>query len=284
MTRWVEVAVRCAPAQEEPVSAILTGECGGAEIAPDGGLVRAWLPMDDRLEGRVDSIQVRLQQAAEECGPGGIELTISPVASEDWLETWRANFRPFECAGRFRVRPPWEPPDPGQLIDLVIDPGMAFGTGQHPTTELMLRFLAGRPPAGRSVLDAGAGSAILSIAAALLGARRVLAVEVDPVAEENALRNIALNGVGDRVEYVVGDAASLEEGAFDVVLMNIVAGVIIRLLPSLTPRLAPGGWLACSGIIEDRLDDVLAQLRRHSLQPVRVESSAEWRAVLAERV
>ncbi len=137
------------------------------------------------------------------------------------------------------------------------------------------------PPAGLRVLDAGAGSAILSIAAALLGAREVLAIELDPVAEENARRNIALNGVQERVRYVVGDAGELVDGAFDVVLMNIVAGVIIRLLPSIAPRLAAGGWLGCSGIIEERLEEVLEALQRHGLEVRRVESSGEWRAVLA---
>jgi ribosomal protein L11 methyltransferase len=280
MTRWVELSVRCSPDLEEPLAAIVTGECGGVELSAEGTLLRGWLPLDDRLESRLDRLQASLRAAAE-AGGGDVELSVSPVASDDWLEIWRANFRPFECAGRFRIRPPWEDPPEGPLLDLVIDPGMAFGTGQHPTTELMLRFLAENPPAGLRVLDAGAGSAILSIAAELLGAREVLAIELDPVAEENARRNIALNGVQERVRYVVGDAGELVDGAFDVVLMNIVAGVIIRLLPSIAPRLAAGGWLGCSGIIEERLEEVLEALQRHGLEVRRVESSGEWRAVLA---
>jgi len=282
MTRWVELSVRCSPELEEPLAAIVTAECGGVELSPQRDRVRGWLPLDDRLEDRLDRLEASLRAAAH-AGGGDVDLSVSPVASDDWLENWRAHFRAFECAGRFRIRPPWEEPAQGGLLDLVIDPGMAFGTGQHPTTALMLRFLALDPPEGLRVLDAGAGSAILSIAAALLGAQTVLAVEVDPVAEENARRNILLNGVQDRVRYVVGDAADALEGMFDVVLMNIVAGVIVRLLPSLAPRVAPGGRAVCSGIIEERLEDVLTALRAQGLEPRCVESDGEWRAVLAEK-
>ncbi len=208
-------------------------------------------------------------------------ITLIPTSDEDWLESWREHFHAFACGGAFRIRPPWESRAEDGLVDLVIDPGMAFGTGQHPTTEMMLEVLSQHRPEGRAVLDA-AGSAILSIAAALLGARSVLAVEVDPSAESNARRNIALNGAEDVVEYQLADASGVEGGPYDIVLMNIVADAIIRLAPIAVRAMAPDALFACSGIIEERLEEVRGCLRGLGLREREVKQNAEWRAVICD--
>ncbi len=185
----------------------------------------------------LQSIRKGLEDVCSGIAPGAHpRITLIPTSDEDWLESWREHFHAFACGGAFRIRPPWESRAEDGLVDLVIDPGMAFGTGQHPTTEMMLEVLSQHRPEGRAVLDVGAGSAILSIAAALLGARSVLAVEVDPSAESNARRNIALNGAEDVVEYQLADASGVEGGPYDIVLMTLWA------TPSSVSLIAGGPW------------------------------------------
>lgn len=288
--RWAEVRVRSTAEAEEAVSAILTSIAGGVSISNDLATVSCWIPLDDRLEERLE--QVRLQVSVLDSallGAATPDITVTPAGDADWLTAWRENFRPFTAAGRFWVRPPWEEA-PGALqtghVELILDPGMAFGTGQHPTTEMMLSFLAQHSPADCSVLDLGAGSAVLAIAAAKLGAMRVVAIEIDPVAEENARRNISLNDVEGVVEYKVEDArkSGLESAGFDIVLMNIVADAIIGLSGVARMALKPQGLLACSGIIDVRVDEVRAHLEREGFQVEDISASREWRAIVCRKV
>jgi len=281
--KWTEVRVRCRPEMEEPVSAVLAQEGAGVCSTDGGAQVSCWLPVDDRIELRLNHIRQSLDAVCSDIFPGSQpQITLIPTSDEDWLESWREHFHAFACGGAFRIRPPWEEPGGDGLCDLIIDPGMAFGTGQHPTTEMMLEALAQNRPEGRAVLDVGAGSGILSIAAALLGAHSVLAVEVDPAADSNARRNITLNGVEDVVEYRLADASGVDGGPYGIVLMNIVADAIIRLAPIAVRAMAPGALFACSGIIEERLEEVRGSLRGLGLREREVKQSAEWRAVICE--
>jgi ribosomal protein L11 methyltransferase len=177
------------------------------------------------------------------------------VPDEDWGEGWKKDLRPLDV-GRVRVRPSWidAPPPPG-AVEVVLDPGMAFGTGSHPTTSLCLAalsdLLAGR--AGASVLDVGTGSGLLAIAARKLGAGRVAANDEDPVAVEVARENAERNGVS--LELTV-DPVERIAGTFDVVVANILANVLVALAPSLAAKVAPGGVLLLSGILGPQEDEV----------------------------
>src|SRR5205823_11612855 len=154
-------------------------------------------------------------------GPVG-DLTVREIKEEAWLEAWKASFKPIRV-GAFLVRPTWSDADPGDGIVLSLDPGMAFGTGLHPTTQACLRALSRFDVAGERVADVGTGSAILAIACAKRGAREVVGVDVDEVAVKEATENVARNAV--RVDLGLGSAGDLD-GLFDVVLANIVAAVL----------------------------------------------------------
>jgi ribosomal protein L11 methyltransferase len=192
---------------------------------------------------------------AAEAARAAVGGAIAEVPDEDWGEGWKKDFRPLDV-GRVRVRPSWidAPPPPG-VVEVVLDPGMAFGTGTHPTTALCLAalsdLLGARP--GASVLDVGTGSGLLAIAARKLGAGRVAGNDEDPVAvrvaRENAERNgAALELTGAPVEAI--------PGAFEVVVANILANVLVDLAPALAAKVAAGGVLLLSGILHPQEDEV----------------------------
>jgi ribosomal protein L11 methyltransferase len=177
-------------------------------------------------------------------GPIG-ELVAREIAEEDWLESWKAQFTPLRI-GRFLVRPTWSdvPPTEG-AIELVLDPGMAFGTGLHPTTQQALEAVSNLALEARSLLDVGTGSGILAIAAAKRGASPVVAVDTDPLAVEAARENAERNGVA--IPVGSGSAADVP-GRFDFVVANIVSPVLQQIAPDLVRRLAPRGTLVVAGI------------------------------------
>lgn len=223
------------------------------------------------------------RRAAEEAraAHGG---AVAEVADEDWGEGWKKDFRPLDV-GRVRVRPSWilEAAPPG-AVEVVLDPGMAFGTGSHPTTSLCLAALSellGAWP-GASVLDVGTGSGLLAIAARKLGAGRVAANDEDPVAVDVARDNAARNGAA--LELTL-DPVERIPGTFHVVVANILANVLVTLAPALAARLAPGGVLLLSGILGPQEDEVR---RAHVAQglvpdPSRDRRDGEWSLVALRR-
>ena len=196
----------------------------------------------------------------------------------DWANAWKAFYKPLRVGRRLVVTPPWEHPElaPDDL-PLIIDPGMAFGTGSHPTTQLCLTALEEYITPGASVADVGTGSGILAIAAAKLGASPVAASDNDPLAVKIARENAAVNGVS----VTVTDA--LPEGRYAVLVANILADVIIGLGADLTARLWPAGILIVSGIIDTREADVQAALQGLGLAHLETRRQAEWVALVFRR-
>jgi ribosomal protein L11 methyltransferase len=177
-----------------------------------------------------------------------------PVADQDWVRATQSQFGPIEIAPRFFIVPTWaDPPDPSAL-NLRLDPGLAFGTGSHPTTRLCLTWLHRTLKGGESVLDYGCGSGILAIAAARLGAGRVVGADVDP----QALRASEANAKANAVEAAFVSPDALGAGTFDVVVANILANPLILLAPALCARVARGGRIALSGVLEEQADAVAA--------------------------
>ena len=181
------------------------------------------------------------------------EMAIRVIAEEDWANAWKEHFHPLRIGRQFVVKPTWREfhAKPGDMI-IELDPGMAFGTGIHPTTRMMLEAMETVPIEGRSVLDIGTGSGILAIGAVKLGAHAVLAVDVDATSCDVAHENAQLNSAEDRISVRLG---TVEEGdpVCDVVLVNIIATVIAGLAPTLARVLAQNGVLVASGIIEERV-------------------------------
>ncbi|HUH94089.1 MAG TPA: 50S ribosomal protein L11 methyltransferase [Casimicrobiaceae bacterium] len=182
----------------------------------------------------------------------------TPVPNTDWVRATQAQFQPLRVSERLWIVPSWcRAPDPGATI-VTLDPGLAFGTGAHPSTLLCLRWLAGCLPAGASVLDYGCGSGILAIAAAKLGATAAVGVDVDPQAVATSRANAGIN----RVSATFRSPDELGTGAFDVVLANILAGPLEMLAPLLCARVRPGGSLVLAGILEQQAPGVLAAYGR----------------------
>ena len=262
----------------EAVSEILgrVGYNGVAVEEPlDGAgshVVKAYLVHDHVSRIRVRRVRDALSHLqAFGLGPIG-ELSVREIKEEAWLETWKASFRPIRV-GAFLVRPTWSDADPGDASVLSLDPGMAFGTGLHPTTQGCLRALSRIDLAGQRLADVGTGSAILAIAAAKRGAREVVALDIDEVAIREARENVTRNGVA--IAVGVGSAADLA-GAFDVVLANIVAAVLQKIAPELAAHLAPAGRLVVAGIIATEEPETLAAFEAVGLRAVARDQEGDW--------
>jgi ribosomal protein L11 methyltransferase len=230
----------------------LFGEPG---LVPDR---HAW--MASRLRVLVEDAEGEavVRAAAEAIGiaPPAIECR-TVVADTDWVRATQSQFPPTRISDRLWIVPTWhEPPDPEAVV-VRLDPGVAFGTGTHPTTRLCLRWLDATLRPGASVLDYGCGSGILAIAAAKLGASRVVGCDIDPQALQAARANSEANSV--RADYTQPD--SLRAGTWDVVLANILSNPLMLLAPALLARVAPGGALVLSGILERQADDVIEAYR-----------------------
>ncbi len=243
--------------------------------------VKAYLPLNDALE----EMRIRIEQFLAENGPAFAGFVYAPpvisvVRNEDWANNWKVHFKPVRIGQRLVIKPTWEEyrEQPGDLV-IKIDPGMAFGTGAHPTTKMCLESLericfnqsGGRLP--DRVLDVGTGSGVLSIAAALMGATRITAVDIDPEAVRVTMENLELNGVERLVAASTTDLADLTE-LYGVVVANILAEELVRLASQLTARVAPGGWLILSGILTEKAAFVCAGFAE--LQLVESPSEAEW--------
>jgi len=179
---------------------------------------------------------------------------VHPIADEDWVRRTQSQFGPIEIAPDFFIVPTWSDPPRADALVLRLDPGLAFGTGSHPTTRLCLRWLRDHLRGDESVLDYGCGSGILAIAAAKLGAARVVGVDVDPQAMRASTSNATMNSVDAR--FVMPDA--LGNDRFDVVVANILTNPLIMLAPALCARVADGGTIALSGVLAGQADEVRA--------------------------
>ncbi len=223
-----------------------------AEIDPSGPIqVRAYLPADEAGQAALARLREGLWYLGRLGSVG--EPKVRELVEQDWAEAWKRHFPVIRIGRRIVIRPSWLEyrAEPGDVV-IHLDPGMAFGTGLHPTTRHCLEWLEELPLAGARVLDAGAGSGILSIAAVHLGAASVDAVELDPVAVEVLRENLARNQVADRVRVIPGDVqAAIPPGAeYDLVLANIIARVLIEAGERLVEAVRAGGLLVLSGIIE----------------------------------
>jgi ribosomal protein L11 methyltransferase len=302
--RWIELSVEADPEAVEAVSEILSRVApGGVSVEPGFELVeeglgaridanrpamiRAHVPAvdDASIRGATEIVDTALGHLrAFGLRPIG-ELRTTVVDEADWAEAWKQHFHVQHLGRRLVIKPSWlRYRRTGDEVVIDLDPGMAFGTGLHPTTRLCLRALedrADRGPLGR-VLDVGCGSGILSIAAVKLGATRALGVDIDPIAIEATEANARHNRVGRRVRARDGTIPS-DEGPFDTVLANLIAGILVELAPHLAAECLPGATLVTSGIFIDREAETWAALERAGFELVRRWHESDWVAFEATR-
>jgi ribosomal protein L11 methyltransferase len=247
--------------------------------------VRAYIPDDERvpeaktqLESALGHMQLMYPMPTPE---------YTTVDDEDWAEAWKAHYQPVRLGRNILIRPIWieletQPDD----IEIALDPGMAFGTGTHPTTQLCLAALEDLVQPAALALDLGCGSGILSIAAAKLGAKSILALDNDPIAVTATTENARQNGVADKIVAQVGSLENIISSArrFDIIAVNILARIIIEMCgEKLGQTVRPGGLAIFSGIIEDQADDVETALRQTGLEPYTRRRQGDWVAVEARR-
>lgn len=289
--KWLEFSIQVDSEDVEAVAELVAPYGYGGvvieEIPPATTFwVKAYLPQDQASYATQKRIEdgIRYLSLIRPLSP----LQWRELEEEDWANAWKVHFQAHKVGERLVIVPTWQEyiPQEGELI-LQMDPGMAFGTGLHPTTQMCLRELEKRLEPGMTVLDLGTGSGILSIAAAKLGARAVLALDIDNVAVDVAQSNIHQNGLESVITAAWGslplsNIGNLEMawGNFDLVVANIVARVITELAPELVAAPKPGGILIASGLLDTTADDVESCLVAAGARPVTRRAVADWRTLV----
>ena len=240
------------------------------------------------LEDTDKAGMARLEQAAADLK---LPMTVAPLPEVDWEESWKDNYPPQEVGETLLVTPYWRADEETDRLKVILDPGLTFGTGAHPSTQMVMEKMEEVVRPGITCLDLGSGSGILSIAALRLGAETAIGIDIDPKAEDIARENAAYNGfAAPRFTALTGNVtedkdlmATLAQREYDLVLVNIVADVIIGLAPVLPNFLTGRSTLICSGILDVRLEEVCAALEAAGLTVTAVKAKEDWRSVTAKK-
>ena len=248
------------------------------------GLSRIKLYLEDTDKAGMERLEAAVQHL-------GLPMTVKALEETNWEESWKDNYPAVEVGKNLIVVPYWAADDCGGRTPIILDPGLTFGTGAHPSTQMVMETMEEIVQPGHICVDLGSGSGILSIAALRLGARSAVGVDIDPKAEGIARENAAYNGfAAPEFTALTGNVtedkalmAELSKTEYDLVLVNIVADVIIGLSPILPEFLTEKSTLICSGILDVRLDDVTAALEKVGLTVTAVRAKEDWRCVTARR-
>ena len=307
---WLEITVNTAPGTAEDIAAQLTAGGFSDLVIEDQAEFETFLDqnkaywdyIDEELQEKLEGLsQIKLYlEDADTQGLAKLEglvkklgLTYSAkaLADTDWSESWKDNYPPVEVGQRFVVLPYWlAGEDHGDRLPVILDPGLTFGTGAHPSTQMVMDAMTQAVKPGSRCLDLGSGSGILSIAALRLGASEAVGVDIDPKAETIAAENAGYNGFTAPVfTALTGNVTTdkplmqrLSQQEWDVVLVNIVADVIIGLSPVLPAFLTDKSVLICSSILDTRLPEVIAALEKAGLSIQQIRSQEDWRCVVAK--
>ena len=310
---YLELTIDTAPGKAEKTAAALTAGGFSDLIIEDQGEFEAFLEenracwdyIDEELQEKLQGLSCiklyledtdkaglsRLESllAKHRGGDlGELNLIVKALAEENWEESWKDNYPPQPIGEKLIVLPYWRADETDGRLPVILDPGLTFGTGAHPSTQMVMETMEEVVQPGAACLDLGSGSGILSIAALRLGAKSAIGVDIDPKAENIARENAAYNGFTFTAltGNVITDKALMERlsaDRYDVVLVNIVADVIIGLAPVLPRFLGEQTTLICSGILDNRLAEVKAALEQAGLVVIATKQKEEWRCVSAKR-
>ncbi|MGI6669107.1 MAG: 50S ribosomal protein L11 methyltransferase [Acetivibrionales bacterium] len=267
-----------------------SAECAGGNLdvmqgsgtMRDGEITVETYFSHERATGELDGlIQAKLDYISRFLDTGKRSVVYEEVDDEDWSVSWKKYYKPFNIAGNIVIKPGWEEYDakPGETV-VEMDPGMAFGTGLHETTKLCSRLLFDNVKKGDVVVDVGCGSGILSIIAAICGASRVFALDTDADAVRIARENFAINGMLDRIDVKQGELKDFGHKKADLIVANIIADVIIGLVPDVRRCLVKGGLMLASGIIRERKEEVVKAYRENGFDFISSDEMGEWVAMV----
>ena len=314
---YLELTIKTSPEGIEPLAAILTANGFDDLVLEDQQELEGFLDsnraywdyIDETLSSHLQGLsQIKLYlekedeaslsrlktllESQKDKGLGSLALTVTALAPVDYEESWKENYPPQEVGETLVVLPYWLADTyEDKRLPVILDPGLTFGTGAHPSTQMVMQAMEKLSLEGKTCLDLGSGSGILSLTALRLGAKEAVGVDIDPKAEDIARENAAYNGFGpDVFTALTGNVntdkklmETLLQKTYDLVCVNIVADVIIALAPTLPRFLEENSTLLLSGILDTRLSDVLGALQQANLQVTATHASESWRCLQAKR-
>ncbi|WP_067837078.1 50S ribosomal protein L11 methyltransferase [Amphibacillus sediminis] len=261
-------------------------ELDPTDYPEEGVVLKAYLPINSFLGESVEQIKQAINQLlVYNIDLGHNRITVSEVNEEEWASAWKKYYKPVKISGRITITPTWENYQPVSTDELIIelDPGMAFGTGTHPTTVLSIQALEKYLQSDQTVIDVGTGSGVLSITAALLGAKAVFGYDLDDIAVKAAKINTKLNKVDNIVTVKQNNLLNHVEINPDMIVANILAEVILRFEKDAFRLLKPGGLFITSGIIQARKQDVKQALVKAGFDIVEVNQMEDWISIIAQK-
>ena len=307
---WLEITIDTAAEKIDSVVTVLTAKGFADLVIEDQEEFETFLEenraywdyIDEELQESLKGLS-RIKLYLEDTDKGGMErlekavgelkltMTVAPLPETDWEESWKDNYPPQEVGEKIVVLPYWRAEEETERLKVILDPGLTFGTGAHPSTQMVMEKMEEVVQPGFRCLDLGSGSGILSIAALRLGADSAIGVDIDPKAESIARENAAYNGfAAPQFTALTGNVTEdtdlmnrLQQQEYDLVLVNIVADVIIGLSPILPAFLSERSILLCSGILDVRLEDVKTALEAAGLEIVQIKAKEDWRSIRAKR-
>lgn len=307
---WIEVKVLTTSEAVEPISGIFyTLDCKGVSIEDPNDIlgreqgpltwdfadinvlehkgeyavVKGYFSDEDNIEEVVTYVKEKVKEIKDmgfDVGRG--EVLVEKTHEEDWANNWKKYYKPSKVGEKIVVKPIWEnyeKKDDELVVEL--DPGMAFGTGDHETTRMCIQALEKYVEKDSTVFDVGTGSGILAIAAAKLGAKKAVGVDLDPVAVESAKENVSYNNL-DNIEVLYGNLVEVIEGKADIVVANIIAEIICILIDDVKRVLKQGGMFITSGIIHERVKMVTDKLEESGFEVIKVNKDGEWNCIIAK--
>ena len=308
---WLQISINVAPGQMDQLTTLLTAQGFSDLVIEDQAEFenfldenrQYWDYIDQQLQDKLQGLS-KITLYLEDTDTAGLQkleslaqlhsftLDIQKMEQTDWAESWKENYPPQPVGEKLLVLPYWlADMDTEGRLPVILDPGLTFGTGAHPSTQMVMAQMEQLPLSGASCLDLGSGSGILSIAALRLGAKSATGIDIDQKAEDIARENAAYNGFGAEVfTALTGNVTTdrklmtrLQQEHWDLVLVNIVADVIIALCPILPQLVAADSTLLLSGILDTRLSDVLSALQQAGFTAQAVVAKEEWRCIRAKR-
>lgn len=248
-----------------------------------GVVIKGYYKKDEKFEGYLEEIKDGVNKLTEFGLDKGLgTVTATKVNEEDWENNWKKYYKPIKVGEKVVIKPIWEEynKNPGEII-VELDPGMAFGTGTHETTRMCIKALERHVKAESTVFDIGTGSGILSIAAAKLGAKKTIGVDLDPVAVESAKQNVSYNDLNN-IEILYGDLMEVVKGKASIVIANIMADIIMFLTEQVKGFIVDGGYFISSGIILSKKDEVINKLTQCGFKIEEINIEGEWVCIVAK--